>query len=101
MNNNNNKSPNLNKKTNKSKQYKILKTKSIDFLIFVKEKLKDNLYIVIFFLIAFIFFNKLSFLARISQEKYVLNKIFYAFSNIKYIFKGGLISFNKTDIILK
>ena len=99
MNKNNNKSHSLNI-NNKNKYYKTLKTKSIDFLIFVKEKLKDNLYILIFFLITFIFFNKISFLARISQEKYVLTKIIYAFSNIKYIFKGGLISFNETDIAI-
>ena len=97
----NNKSPNLNKKYNKkNKYYKILKAKCIDFSIFIKENLKNNLYIVVFFLIAFIFFNKISFLARISQEKYVFNKVIYAFSNIRYIFKGGLISFNKIDIAI-
>ena len=97
----NNKSPSLNKKYNKkNKYYKILKAKCIDFSILIKENLKNNLYIVVFFLIAFIFFNKISFLARISQEKYVFNKVLYAFSNIRYIFKGGLISFNKIDIAI-
>ena len=92
MNKNNNKSHSLNI-NNKNKYYKTLKTKSIDFLIFVKEKLKDNLYILIFFLITFIFISKITFLAKISQEKYILNKIFYTFSNIQYLFKGQLKSF--------
>lgn len=65
-----------------------------------KFKISKKIFLIVFLILCYIFFNKFIFIARTSPEEYIFDKVLYATNNLKYIFKGGLISLNRTDISL-
>lgn len=89
----------LKKYKNKFNNKKIKKIINKLYPIF-KFKISKKTFLILLLMICYIFFNKFIFIARTSPEEYIFDKVLYATNNLKYIFKGGLISLNKTDISL-
>lgn len=57
-------------------------------------------YLLVFLLIVYLLINKICFWLRVLPQKAVLDRISYVFSNPSIVLKGGIISINKTDLLI-